>query len=109
MNFNTNNTNSDLILNLIENWQDWNISTMSLLIWLNILSNRSFNDLSQYPVFPWILTQYQDKFIHNGELSLSKSYMPDTISKSNSGDTKSTKTKTGSFFTNLAKKKFHMI
>ena len=116
MNFNTNNTNSDLILNLIENWQDWNISTMSLLIWLNILSNRSFNDLSQYPVFPWILTQYQDKFIHNGELSLSKSYMPDTISqqsnlrkdsytKSNSGDTKSAKTKTGSFFKNLAKKK----
>ena len=29
-------------------------------MWLNIFSNRSYNDLSQYPVFPWILSNYTD-------------------------------------------------
>jgi hypothetical protein len=27
---------------------------------LNILSNRSYNDITQYPVFPWILSNYTD-------------------------------------------------
>jgi hypothetical protein len=25
---------------------------------LNLFSNRSYNDLTQYPVFPWILSKY---------------------------------------------------
>ena len=25
---------------------------------LNMLAGRSFNDLSQYPVFPWVLADY---------------------------------------------------
>ena len=114
----TNYPNSDFILNIIDNWQDWNISTMELLLWLNILSNRSFNDLSQYPVFPWILTQYQDIFTPITENPLSKSVIPDILSlsyqknnmkipsnygKSNSGDTK--KTKGVSFLKNFGKRK----
>ena len=55
-----NNTNYDLLSTIIENWQEWKISTFELLIWLNIFGNRSYNDISQYPVFPWILTQYKD-------------------------------------------------
>ena len=27
-------------------------------MWLNIYSGRSFNDLTQYPVFPWIISNY---------------------------------------------------
>ena len=119
LNFPTNNPNSDFILNITENWQDWNISTMELLLWLNILSNRSFNDLSQYPVFPWILTQYEDILNQNKETSLSKSVMPDMISssnpksnlkitttygKSNLGDMKH-KTKGSGFLKNFGKKK----
>ena len=117
INFNLNNPSSDFITNLTENWLDWNISTMELLLWLNILSNRSFNDISQYPVFPWILTQYEDKFTPTKDSSLSKSYMPDIFSsekkniikgkdpikKSNSGETK-TKSK-GSFLKAFGKKK----
>ena len=113
-----NNTNSDFILSLIDNWQDWNISTMELLLWLNILSNRSFNDLSQYPVFPWILTQYKDILNPTKEIALSKSYMPEMFStnlksnvkssksygKSNSGDVKK-KAKGTSFLKNFGKKK----
>ena len=29
-------------------------------MWLNIYSNRSYNDISQYPVFPWTLKRYKD-------------------------------------------------
>jgi len=112
INFIINNNNSDFISNILENWNDWNISTMELLLWLNILSNRSFNDISQYPVFPWILTQYQDIFptpIKENN-SLSKSYLPeinsktnDPLTKSNSGDIK-TKTRLSGFL-KIGKKK----
>ena len=34
-------------------------------MWLNIYSGRSFNDLNQYPVFPWILTNYSRDKITN--------------------------------------------
>ena len=27
---------------------------------MNIYSNRSYNNISQYPVFPWVLTNYED-------------------------------------------------
>ena len=29
-------------------------------MWLNIYGNRSYNDISQYPIFPWILGSYED-------------------------------------------------
>ena len=44
--------------NKMEEWQKNNISTLEYLMWLNIYSGRSFNDLTQYPVFPWIITNY---------------------------------------------------
>ena len=42
-----------------EEWRNYSISTFELLMWLNIFSGRSFNDLTQYPVFPWIITNYE--------------------------------------------------
>ena len=44
----------------IKLWKKFQISNFELLMWLNIYSNRSYNDLSQYPVFPWILIDFQD-------------------------------------------------
>ena len=44
----------------IEKWKEWKITNYEMLMWLNIYGNRSFNDISQYPVFPWILNSYQD-------------------------------------------------
>ena len=46
--------------NKMEEWQNNYISTLEYLMWLNIYSGRSFNDLTQYPVFPWIITNYLD-------------------------------------------------
>ena len=32
-------------------------------MWINIYGNRSYQDVSQYPVFPWLLTNFEsDKF-----------------------------------------------
>ena len=44
----------------IEMWKNWEISNFEFLMWLNIFGNRSYNDISQYPVFPWILGNYED-------------------------------------------------
>ena len=46
--------------NKVEDWHNNSISTLEYLMWLNIFSGRSFNDLSQYPVFPWLITNYND-------------------------------------------------
>jgi hypothetical protein len=48
------------IMSKMEDWQNNNISTLEYLMWLNIYAGRSFNDISQYPVFPWLLTNYND-------------------------------------------------
>jgi hypothetical protein len=40
---------------LTEDWMCWRISNFEYLMQLNQLASRGYNDLSQYPVFPWIL------------------------------------------------------
>ena len=45
---------------IIKDWRKWKITNFEFLMWLNIFSNRSYNDISQYPVFPWILSSYVD-------------------------------------------------
>ena len=39
-------------------WVKGRISNFDYLLSLNFLSGRSFNDLCQYPVFPWVLSNY---------------------------------------------------
>lgn len=39
-------------------WQRGHISNYQYLLHLNNLADRSVNDLSQYPVFPWVLSDY---------------------------------------------------
>ena len=56
-----------------EEWQNYNISTLEYLMWLNIYSGRSFNDLNQYPVFPWLITNYStDKILKKDFRDLSQ-------------------------------------
>ena len=43
---------------LLEAWQRREISNFDYLMELNTLAGRSYNDLNQYPVFPWILADY---------------------------------------------------
>lgn len=39
-------------------WQQRQISNYSYLLYLNSIANRSFCDYSQYPVFPWVISNY---------------------------------------------------
>uniref|UniRef100_A0A8C0G6B5 Neutral sphingomyelinase activation associated factor n=1 Tax=Chelonoidis abingdonii TaxID=106734 RepID=A0A8C0G6B5_CHEAB len=48
-------------------WQRGHISNYQYLLHLNNLADRSCNDLSQYPVFPWIIADYS-----SSELDLTK-------------------------------------
>ena len=43
---------------LTEQWHRREISNFEYLMELNTLAGRSFADLNQYPVFPWILSDY---------------------------------------------------
>ncbi|PRW57088.1 beach domain-containing [Chlorella sorokiniana] len=39
-------------------WQRGQLSNLDYLLFLNLASGRSFSDLSQYPVMPWVLSDY---------------------------------------------------
>eukprot|EP01132_Coremiostelium_polycephalum_P005552 gene5552-6914_t len=39
-------------------WQQGQISNFQYLMHLNTLAGRTYNDLTQYPVFPWVLCDY---------------------------------------------------
>lgn len=39
-------------------WQRGHLSNYQYLLHLNNLADRSCNDLSQYPIFPWVLDDY---------------------------------------------------
>ena len=41
-------------------WLTGSGSNFSYLLELNMLAGRSFNDLTQYPVFPWVIAQYSE-------------------------------------------------
>ena len=43
---------------LTQKWVTRQITNFEYLMQLNTIAGRTFNDLSQYPVFPWILADY---------------------------------------------------
>ncbi|OUZ99482.1 BEACH domain [Macleaya cordata] len=46
---------------LMERWSRWEISNFEYIMQLNTLAGRSYNDITQYPVFPWILADYSSE------------------------------------------------
>ena len=64
LNKNESKKNSPIkISKLVKLWKNWEISNFEFLMFLNIFSNRSYIDISQYPVFPWLLTNYEDPLL----------------------------------------------
>lgn len=43
---------------VVQRWERGEITNFQYLMFLNTLAGRSYNDLMQYPVFPWILADY---------------------------------------------------
>ncbi|CAL8070942.1 unnamed protein product [Calicophoron daubneyi] len=44
--------------NMTDRWQRREISNFDYLMYLNTISGRTYNDMNQYPIFPWILSNY---------------------------------------------------
>ncbi|KAK8532504.1 hypothetical protein V6N12_053944 [Hibiscus sabdariffa] len=42
-------------------WQNGEISNFQYLMHLNTLAGRGYSDLTQYPVFPWVLANYESE------------------------------------------------
>ncbi|KFO71016.1 WD repeat- and FYVE domain-containing protein 4, partial [Cuculus canorus] len=49
---------------MLQKWQKREISNFDYLMYLNTLAGRSYNDYMQYPVFPWVLADYQSKILN---------------------------------------------
>ena len=41
--------------------QNGEITNFQYLMHLNTLAGRSYNDLMQYPIFPWVLANYSNE------------------------------------------------
>lgn len=44
-----------------ESWRRRDITNFEYLMFLNTLAGRSYNDLTQYPIFPWVLADYSSE------------------------------------------------
>ncbi|KAK5646659.1 hypothetical protein RI129_005123 [Pyrocoelia pectoralis] len=42
-------------------WQNGYVSNYDYLLYINSLADRTINDLTQYPVFPWVVADYKSK------------------------------------------------
>ncbi len=54
-----------------QRWQKGELSNFAYLMFLNTLAGRSYNDLTQYPVFPWVLADYESGIL---DLNDARSY-----------------------------------
>ncbi|KAI4900882.1 hypothetical protein NFI96_019643 [Prochilodus magdalenae] len=57
--------------NVTQRWQRREISNFEYLMFLNTISGRTYNDLNQYPVFPWVITNYDTEDL---DLTLPSNY-----------------------------------
>ena len=47
-------------LNIItQQWREGQLTNWEYLTALNLISGRTYQDLMQYPVFPWVLSDYE--------------------------------------------------
>lgn len=53
----------DQLSRLTMGWVEGRITNFDYLLHLNMLSGRSYNDICQYPVFPWVLADYTSEEI----------------------------------------------
>jgi hypothetical protein len=45
-------------------WRDRKISNFEYLMKLNTIAGRTYNDLTQYPVFPWVVADYESETLN---------------------------------------------
>jgi hypothetical protein len=57
--------------NMMQKWQRREISNFDYLMYLNTVAGRSYNDLNQYPIYPWVIVNYDSAEL---DLSLPSNY-----------------------------------
>uniref|UniRef100_A0A7S2PGR8 BEACH domain-containing protein n=1 Tax=Skeletonema marinoi TaxID=267567 RepID=A0A7S2PGR8_9STRA len=55
---------------LTDLWLKRRISNFQYIMALNLMAGRTFNDICQYPVFPWILNDYQSETLDLNDPSI---------------------------------------
>ncbi len=55
----------------MQKWQRREISNFDYLMYLNTVAGRTYNDLNQYPVYPWVIVNYESTDL---DLSLPSNY-----------------------------------
>lgn len=53
-------TDRSFVESALELWQAGELDNFEYLLCLNAAAGRSFHDLSRYPVFPWVLSNYEN-------------------------------------------------
>lgn len=56
--FATRTSKEPLFQQKLNEWKCGTLNNFDYLMWLNFFAGRSLNDLSQYPIFPWVLKNY---------------------------------------------------
>ena len=56
--------------NMTLQWQNGMITNLEYLLYLNSAADRSFNDLTQYPVMPWVIQDYKSTKIDLSDTSI---------------------------------------
>jgi hypothetical protein len=46
---------------MTQRWQRREISNFEYLMYLNTISGRTYQDLNQYPIFPWVIADYESE------------------------------------------------
>jgi hypothetical protein len=52
------------LADVTQKWYNREISNLAYLMHINTFAGRSYNDLTQYPTFPWILCDYKSESIN---------------------------------------------
>lgn len=59
--FSTSSAIASKLLELTQKWKEGKMSNFFYLMAINTMAGRTFNDLSQYPVFPWVIADYESE------------------------------------------------
>lgn len=54
-------TDREFVMDVLKEWQNGTISNYDYLLALNSAAGRTFHDLSRYPVFPWVIADYESE------------------------------------------------
>jgi factor associated with neutral sphingomyelinase activation len=54
-------TDRDFVIQASQEWQKGSISNYDYLLVLNSAAGRTMHDLSRYPVFPWVISDYESE------------------------------------------------